>query len=75
MVNKTFPFILINKNNMRELLHFPDFHSMEDHLYDKQGQFIIIINECHLFSWTPKKKYDTDSDLKYYLNKSLGLSF
>lgn len=75
MVNKTFPFILINKNNMSELLHFPDFYSMEDHLWCKKGQFIILIDETHIFRWTQTEKYDPESNLKYTINKMFGLSY
>jgi hypothetical protein len=60
---------------MSELLHFPDFHSMEEHFRGKKGQFLILVDETHIVVWNPVDIFDTNSNLKYYINKTLGRSY
>jgi hypothetical protein len=55
---KLYPFILINKCNMRELLHFPSADKCALHLFPKTGvqiasNFVIVKDEAKVVDLTP----------------------
>lgn len=76
MNNKTYKFILIDKNNMKEIRHFTDVESVMSHLWDKKMRDIVImVNEkevLHPSSVEIGDYYKVKSALRKKLNEMVA---
>lgn len=67
---KTYPYIVINKNNMKDLKHFKTSEQVALHIYPKTNSsisdyFIIIKDENRVINLSEIKHYTADASLVY----------